>query len=123
MVALGTDSGAVVQLYLQHVVTEEEENVASRSVSAGSMNYNVGSTTKTGSLLEPIINIKPELIELPTYFAPEVPRQISLDDPSVGTSYSILDASSVNFLSSSFASTPKFANKRLRTPVTRRFFF
>jgi hypothetical protein len=123
MIALGTDSGGVVQMHLQHIVTSEEENDAGVAMDRNAVSYAVGVGTIAGNALEPVINLKSDPVAIPSYPAPPVPKHVSVDDPAVSTSYTLLRHShshSLKPLASSFSSTPKMFNTRLRVPTTRR---
>ena len=121
LLVLGTDSGAVVQMHLQHVITDEEEHNASIAMERHAISFAVCIGTVSGAALDPVINLKSEAIDIPHYPAPHVPKLVSVDDPAVGTSYITLKRGlNSKVLASSYASTPKMFNTRLRVPATRK---
>ncbi len=116
LVALGTSSGAVSQLFLQHIVTDEE--AALIAADNGGI-----ATIFSGNALDPVINLKASALEIPPYPAPAAPKLVGLSEPILGTSYVLMkDPQSMEFpLLSSFATTPRMLQSRMRTPMARRF--
>lgn len=115
MMAFGSSGGAIVQMFLQHVITEEEE--------ANSIDSTTGAPTLyAGNILEPIMTLDAEPLDIPAVPLPPVPRSVLVNDAILGTSYILckrpdtLDAP----LLSSYATTPRQAKTRLRIPMTRR---
>ena len=118
-IAIGTSGGCTVQMYLQHVVSDEEERDASVALESACISYSVAAATVSGQQLEPVINLKSEPIEVPQCPHPPPPRQVSIDDAVIATSYTLL-SNAVSELSSSFSTTPRVLGTRMRTPATRR---
>lgn len=121
-IALGTSGGCTVQMYLQHIVSAEEEHDASAALESASISYSVGAATISGQQLDPVINLKSEAIEVPQCPPPPTQRQVSIDDAVIATSYTLL-SNDLSELSSSLSTTPRVLGTRMRTPATRRCVF
>ena len=116
VIAFGSSSGAVVQMCLQHIITEEEE--------ACSINMTTGiPTLYAGNLLDPIMTLHAEPLDSPAVPIPPVPKSVHINDPTLGTSYVLCKHPETLTapLLSSFATTLRQAKTRLRIPMARRY--
>jgi hypothetical protein len=114
LIAIGTESGAVISMNIQHIVTEEEEALWSEI-------SDPANPIVAGSPLPPTVNMAVTPVIKPAA-QPAVPKLVAVDDAVLSTSY-VLTRYPINNAvptASSFATTPKYADRKMKFQNTRK---
>jgi hypothetical protein len=114
LIAIGTESGAVISMSIQHVVTDEEEALWSEI-------GDPANAIVAGSLLPPVVNMSVTPVMKPPA-QPTVPKYVAVDDAVLSTSY-VLTRYPINNpvpTASSLATTPKYAERKMKFQNTRK---
>lgn len=114
LIALGTESGAVVTMHMQHIVTEEEEALWSEG-------GDPANPIVAGNPLPPAVNMAITSLNRPPA-QPPVAKYVDVDAAVVSTSY-VLTRYPVNnpvVPASFFPSTPKYVERKMKFQNSRK---